>query len=82
MITNAWRTVVSRPHEHFQLRNNNLVVCSEGEEQEVPLEQIREILFSSDKGSISLPLLIQLSKQNTKVFIIVAGRTVIICPVI
>lgn len=67
MITNAWRTVVSRPHEHFQLRNNNLVVCSEGEEQEVPLEQIREILFSSDKGSVSLPLLIQLSKQHTKV---------------
>lgn len=67
MITNAWRTVVSRPYDHFQLRDNNLLVCSDKEEKEIPLEQIREILFPSEKGSISLPLLIQLSKQNTKV---------------
>lgn len=74
-MTNAWRTIVLDCHESLSLCDNQMVVKHEEEKTTVPIEQIREILITSDKGSISLPLLVKLSSQNTKVVFCDAKRT-------
>ena len=74
-MTNAWRTIVLDCHESLSLCDNQMVVEQEENKVTVPIEQIREILITSDKGSISLPLLVKLAAQNTKVVFCDAKRT-------
>lgn len=68
MRTKAWRSVIVDASDRIHIDNNRLAISRENEEEKyVPLNQIREILITSNRGSISLPVLTALSQQNTSV---------------
>lgn len=75
MMTNAWRTIIAEPHESFGIRDNQLLIQNEDSEITIPLEQIRELLLTSNQGKISLPLITRLASQNTSVIFCDAKRS-------
>ena len=75
MMTNAWRTIIAEPHESFGIRDNQLLIQNEDSEKTIPLEQIRELLLTSNQGKISLPLITRLASQNTSVIFCDAKRS-------
>lgn len=74
-MTNPWRTIILDCHESLGICDNQMIIKRNEDKMAVPVEQIREILITSDKGSISLPLLVKLASQNTKVVFCDAKRT-------
>ena len=66
-MTNPWRTIILDCHESLGICDNQMIIKRNEDKMAVPVEQIREILITSDKGSISLPLLVKLASQKTKV---------------
>ena len=78
MESNSWRTIVLDNHESLGICNNQMVMKQDDNDISIPVEQIREILITSDKGSISLPLLVKLASQNTKV-VFCDGRKMPVC---
>lgn len=67
MREQAWRTVITEPYESIALRDGQMVLTSDEKEARIPVSQIRELFLSSDRGSISLPLLVNLAENNTQV---------------
>ena len=67
MSDNAWRTVVIQAYASLCVSEGSLIITSENGKEKIPIEQIKEILVSSEKGSISFPLLMELVEQNTKI---------------
>lgn len=56
------------------LRDGQMVLTSEEAEKKISLSQIRELLLSSERGSISLPLLVNLMQNHTQVIFCDAKR--------
>lgn len=68
-ITQPWRTVIVERADQLTLNENCLCMHVEERDVSIPLEQIRTILISSSRGSISLPLLNRLISQNTAIIV-------------
>ena len=65
----GWRTVVIEDHERLELRNDCLVLKKQEEEKSIPLNQLRDLILSYPSGSITLPLLQRLSKEQVNVIL-------------
>jgi CRISP-associated protein Cas1 len=63
----AWRTIITESYDAITLRDEQMILSSDEKEARIPVAQIRELLLSSDRGSISLPLLASLAQNNTQV---------------
>ena len=59
----GWRSLVVDSEAKLSLSENNIIFQGE-EEKQIPISQIRECVIQSQKCSITIPLLSELSKNN------------------
>ena len=64
MIGNGWRTLILGEHESLSLADECIVIRDGAELRSVPMSQIRDIVFTSCCGSVTIPLLVRLSEQG------------------
>lgn len=62
-----WRSLIVESGEHLSLKDSHMVIQRADQEFTIPVNQIREVLLTSNRGSISLPLLTALAEQNSTV---------------
>ena len=65
----GWRTLVTEAHESLSLADECMVIQDGEEKKEVPISQLRTVLITSDRGSISLPLMARLAEENINLII-------------
>ena len=63
----GWRTVVIQDRVKLFLRDDHLVTEMNGEETEIPLDQIGQLLIMSPKASLTVPLLNALADRHALV---------------
>ena len=66
-MSTGWRTVVLDRHERLELKNDCIVLKDEEHEQQIPLDQVRDLMISVPSGSITLPLLQRLTEDEINV---------------
>lgn len=62
VLGNGWRTLILNEHEALSLADECIVIKDNTEVKSVPLCQIRDIVFTSCSGSVTVPLLVRLSE--------------------
>ena len=64
MYSEAWRTLMVNAAAKLYIADGQLVAVTDGEKRIVPLDQLARIVIDGTEGSISLPLLSELSKRQ------------------
>lgn len=67
MNEKAWRTIIVNPGDTLTLSDEQLVVTRDEVATVVPIGQIARLMITSTRGSMSLPLVESLMKQNTAI---------------
>ena len=68
----GWRTLVVETGRNLSLKNGQLMVGRADEEEPelyVPIGQLRTLILATPKGSVSLPLLLELTQKNVAVLL-------------
>lgn len=73
--TTGWRTIVAGGHEQLALQDAHLILRTGEEEQRFALDQIRNVIITYPKGSISIALMKQMAEQHIGLIICDEKRT-------
>ena len=66
----SWRTLILQGHDSLSLKGEKLIIKDGDKEKSVQFDQIREIFVLARCGTISLPLMLEMSKR---------GKMIIFC---
>ncbi len=68
-MNTGWRTVVVSDRQQMSLRNNCLILSGSNRENRIPLDQVRDLVVTSNTGNMTTSLMVALAESNVNVIL-------------